>query len=136
MNPMRVCYSKPFIHQLYESKDMLALEGVIEAVGRDRQLPEQFWLSRRLHAWCGWSSNGIWQYYENIRREDFESLASALDRFGLHEVATRYRMGMEVFQQENGCHELDDWIDSHRSELELLAFQLIADHRHCLCDEQ
>ena len=41
-------YAKSHVDQLYEAKDMFALEGVIDVVGRDRQLPERFWLSKRL----------------------------------------------------------------------------------------
>ena len=39
---MVVRYAKSYIDQLYETKDLFALEGVIDVVGRDRQLPEQF----------------------------------------------------------------------------------------------
>lgn len=63
---MVVRYSKSYVDQLYEAKDLFALDGVINVVGRDRQLPEQFWLSQRLFAWCGWSRSGIRQYYEAI----------------------------------------------------------------------
>lgn len=131
---MQVRYARSYVDQLYEAKDMFALERVIDAVGRDRQLPEQFWLCRCLFFWCGSSRSGIWQYYEAIAQEDFETVASALERFGLHEVASRYRSGMERWRQPNGCDELDGWIDTHQDELESAAFQLIANDRHYLFD--
>ena len=128
-------YAKSYIDQLYEAKDMFTLEGVIDVVSRDRQLPEQFWLSKRLFAWCGWSRSGIWQYYEAISQEDFQAVASALERFGFGELAVRYRSGMESWKQTDGCDELDRWIDTHQAELESTAFQLIANDRHYLYDE-
>lgn len=133
---MLVRYARTYVDQLYEAKDMFALERVIDVVGRDRQLPEQFWLSRCLFAWCGWSVSGIWQYCEAVPREDFQAVASALERFGLREIALRYRSGMALWMLPNGCDELDDWIDAHRNEIEGVAFQLIANDRHCLCDER
>lgn len=132
---MLVRYAKSYIDRLYEAKDLSTLGNVFDVVGRDRQLPEQFWLSKRLFAWCGWSQSGIWQYYDAISREDFEAVASALERFGFPELAARYRSGMESRMQSDGCDELDRWIDTHRSELEGTAFQLIANDRHYLYDE-
>lgn len=132
---MVVRYAKSYVDQLYEAKDMFALESVIDVVCRGRQLPEQFWLSKRLFAWCGWSRSGIWQYYEAISHEDLQAVASALERFGLHQVAARYRSGMESWKQPDGCVELDRWIDAHQTELESTAFQLIANDRHYLYDE-
>ena len=132
---MAVRYAKSYVDQLYEAKDMFALDGVIDVVGRDRPLPEQFWLAKRVFAWCGWSRSGIWQYYEVISQEDFEVVASALERFGLRELAVRYRSGMESWQKPDGCDELDRWIDTHQAELESTAFQLIASDRHYLYDE-
>ena len=128
-------YAKSYIDQLYEAKDMSTLEGVIEVVGRDRQLPDQFWVSKRLFAWAGWSRSGIWQYYEAISREEFEAVASALERFRLPELAARYRSGMEIWRQQGGCDELDRWIDAHWAEIESAAFQLIANESHHLYDE-
>ena len=132
---MIVRYAKSYVDQLYDAKDMLALDGLIDVVCRDRQLPEQFWLTKRLLAWRGWSRSGIWQYYEAISQEDFEAVASALERFGLRGLAVRYRSGVERWQQPNGCDELDRWIDTHQAELESTAFQLIASDRHYLYDE-
>jgi hypothetical protein len=128
-------YAKSYVDQLYNTKDMFALEGVIDVVGRHRQLPEQFWLSRRLFAWCGWSGSGIRQYYEAISPEGFEAVASALERFGLRELALRYHSGMESSKQPDGCDELDRWIESHQAEIESAAFHLIANDRHYLYDE-
>jgi hypothetical protein len=58
-----------------------------------------------------------------------------LDRFGLGELAARYRSGMESWREPDGCDELDRWIDTHQSDLESTAFQLIANDRHYLYDE-
>jgi hypothetical protein len=132
---MVVRYAKSYVDQLYEAKDIFALDGVIDVVGRDRDLPEQFWLFKRLFAWCGWSRSGIWQYYEAFSPADFQAVASALERFGLRELAQRYRSGMESWQKTKGCDELDRWIDTHQAELQGAAFRLIANDRHYLYDE-
>jgi hypothetical protein len=133
---MMVRYAKSYIDQLYDAKDMFALEGVIDVINRDRQLPEQFWLSKRLFAWLGWSGSGIWQYYEAISREDFEAIASALELFGLGELAERYRSGMETWNELECCDELDRWMVAHMAEIESASFQLIASDRHYLYDER
>jgi hypothetical protein len=108
---------------------------VIEAIGRYRPLPEQFWLSARLIAWGAWSESGIWQYYEAISREDFEAIASGLHRVGLHELGAQYSSGMDSWQSKQDCDELDQWIDKHQTEIKRAAFQLIAKDRHYLYDE-
>ncbi len=125
-------FAKTYIDRLYEARDMFALAGVIDVVGREQNLPEQFWLSQRIWAWCGWSRSGIWQYYESISQKDFDAIAASLERFGLPELAARYRSGKEAWKEPGGCKGLDCWIDAHWSELESTAFQLIANDRHCL----
>lgn len=130
-----VRYAKSFIDRLYEAKDVFALDGIIAVVGQERQLPEQFWLFRRLLAWAGSTRSGIWQYYEAITEEDFESVASALERFGLIEIAGRFRSGMARWKAAKSCDELDVWVESHWSELEGVAFGLIANDRRFLYGE-
>ena len=129
---MAVRHAKSYIDRLYEAKDMFAIEGVIDLIARDRALPEQFWVSKRLFAWANWSWSGIWQYYEAISQQEFETLASALERFGLPEIAARYRSGMKTWKGPRGCEELNRWIDEHWDELQSAAFELIASDRHYL----
>lgn len=132
---MVVRYARLYIDQLYEAKDIFTLHGVISVVGRERKLPEQFSLFLRLWEWCCSTRSGIWQYYEGIPEDDFETTALALERFGLIELARRYRLGMRSWKESGGCDELDLWIDDHWPELEATAFRLIADSRDCLYDE-
>ena len=128
-------YAKSYVDRLYEAKDIFALHGVISVVGRHRDLPEQFSLFLRLWDWCCSTRSGIWQYYEGVSADEFESLAGALERFGLHELSKRYRSGMSTWKEPEGCGELDRWIENHWPELEATAFRLIADSRECLYDE-
>jgi len=125
-------YAKSYVDQLYEAKDVFALHGVISVVGRERDLPEQFSLFLRLWDWCCSTRSGIWQYYECLAADEFESFAGALERFGLQELAERYRSGMNTWREPEGCGELDHWIDENWSELEATAFQLIAGSRDSL----
>jgi hypothetical protein len=122
-------YAKSFVDELYDRRDIFALDSVIEVIERNRKLPEQFWLFRRLLAWGSWSRSGIWQYYEAISQEDFAAVASALERFRLVEFADRYRSGMATWKPPNYCDDLDRWIDLHWSELENTVFQLIHNDR-------
>ena len=108
---------------------------MIGVVGKHRQLPEQFSLFLRLWNWRCSTRSGIWQYYEGVPAAEFESMAGALERFGLHELADRYRSGMTTWKEPQCCRELDRWIDDHDRELEATTFQLIADFRACLYDE-
>jgi hypothetical protein len=131
-------YAKSYIDRLYEAKDIFTLHGVISVVSKECELPEQFSLFLRLWDWCCSTRSGIWQYYECLSAGDasqFESLAGALERFGLSELAERYRFGMNTWQEPGRCEQLDRWIDAHWSELETTAFRLIADSRDCLYDE-
>jgi hypothetical protein len=128
-------YAKSYIDRLYQAKDVFALHGVACVVGKHRELPEQFSLFLRLWEWCCSTRSGSWQYYEGISARDFETTAQALERFGLRELAERYRSGMSTWKEPRRCGDLDRWIDSHWRELEATAFRLIADDRNCLYDE-
>ena len=90
-------YAKSYVDRLYQTKDIFALHSVISVVGRHRDLPEQFSLFLRLWDWCCSTRSGIWQYYEGVSADEFESLAGALERFGLHELSKRYRSGMSTW---------------------------------------
>ena len=81
---------------------------------------------------CCSTRYGTWHYYEHIAADDFEATARALERFGLRELADRYRWGMSTWNEPERCGEFDDWIESRWSELETMAFRLIADSRDCL----
>jgi hypothetical protein len=128
-------YAKSYVDRLYETKDIFALHGVISVVGRECDLPKQFSLFLRIWDWCCSTRSGIWQYYECLSTDKFESLAQAMEQFGLQELAERYRSGMNTWREPEKCAELDSWIDGHWSELEVAAFQLIADGRDYLYDE-
>ena len=132
---MVVRYAKSYVDRLYDTKDIFALHGVISVVSRDRALPVQFSLFLRLWDWCCSTRSGIWQYYEGVPTHEFETMAAALERFGLGELAEKYRWGMTTWRDPDGCGELDRWIDSHWDELEATAFSLIEDSRDCLYDE-
>jgi hypothetical protein len=125
-------YAKSYIDRLYDTKDIFALHNVIGVVGKHRDLPEQFSLFLRLWNWRCSTRSGIWQYYEGVPKAEFESLAGALDRFGLRELAERYRSGMTTWEEPQSCGELDRWLDDHEREIEATVFGLIADHRDCL----
>ena len=128
-------YAKSYIDQLYEARDITMLHGVVSVVGKQRQLPEEFSIFLRLWDWCCSTRSGIWQYYECLAAGDaseFKSLAEGLDRFGLSDVAARFRPGMTTWQEPNRCDELDAWIDSHWKELEAKTFQLISANREFL----
>jgi len=132
---MIVHYAKSYIDALYESKDIVALHGVIDVVCNNRELPEQFWLFRRLRTWYCSGRSGIWQYYESVPADELEKIARTIEGFGLIEAAEKYRFGMKNWKAKGRCIELDRWIDNHWHELENMVFGLIAKNRDCLYDE-
>lgn len=132
---MVVRYAKSYVDRLYEAKELFTLYTVVEVVGRHRELPEEFSLFLRLWNWCCMTRSGIWQYYEGVPRDEFESMAGALERFGLRDLAQRYRSGMTTWKEPDSCRELDAWINGHWKELETAAFGLIARYRDCLYGE-
>lgn len=131
-------YAKSYIDRVYEAKDLGELYGLIEVVSRNRELPEQFWLFQRLHEWLGlWFRSGVWQHYECISESEVEKTARTMERFGLNELAEKYRSGLTTWDEAAGqCKELDNWISEHEKELDYIAFDLIAQNRDYLYDEK
>ena len=135
---MRVRYAKSYIDQLYENRDVCMLRAVVNVIARQSQLPEQFSVFAGLWDWACSARSGIYQYYECMEHRDiieFESLAGGLERFGFHEIANRYRSGKDTWRVDL-YDELDHWIGAHISELKSAAFDLIAESRACLYDDE
>ena len=127
-------YSKSYIDQLYEAKNVCMLRNVVGVIQSQHSLPEQFSVFAGLWDWVCSARSGIYQYYECMEHRDiseFESLASGLAKFGFSEIADRYRSGMATWREDE-CDELDHWIGDHMSDLENAAFHLIAESRVCL----
>src|SRR5436853_677958 len=118
---MAVRYAQSYIDRLYEMRDIFTLHWVISVVSRDHELPQQFWLFIQLWNWACATRSGVWQYYESISAEEFQRIAQALDRFGLPELAERYRGGMKSWKDPERCLDLDRWIEHHWNKLETAA---------------
>jgi hypothetical protein len=96
-------YAQSFVNGLYESKDVVGLYQVIGVVAQRRQLPEQFWLFRQLLAWASSTRSGVWQYYEAISKQNFDAVASSLQKFGLVDWAERYRREWRLQNRQNAA---------------------------------
>ena len=125
-------YADSYIDKLFTERDMLGLYQVIIAIEQDRALPVEFWLFCRLLEWSGSTRSGIWQYYEGLPDEQFERISRDLDRFGLAEIADKYRSGRDLWNKPDRADSLDEWVDAHEQQIELAAFDLIFGHRDFL----
>ena len=129
---MAVQYAKTYIDRAFVGQDLPSLYNVICALEPERDLPEPLTLFLRLWEWIGSTRSGVWQYYENIRMADFNEISSMMDRNELTQIASRYRAGMDCWDEPRYCDDLDSWIDTNETMLEEAAFGLIEPHRESL----
>src|SRR5262245_54663900 len=130
--PMR--FANSYVDRLFAERDFEAIHHLISVVSRDRSLPEEFWLFCRVFEWAP-SRSGVWQYYEGLPDAEFERISQALDRFGLTEIAERFRGGKRTWDGPNQAADLDDSLEAHASEIHSAVFDLIAPRKDCLRDE-
>jgi hypothetical protein len=123
---MAVRFARSYVDRLFAERDIMEIHHLISVVGRDRKLPEAFWLFCCLIEWAGSTRSGVWQYYEPLSDETFEQISQALDRHGLFEIAERYRFGRTAWDGPDRAASLDRWIDEHAEQIERTAFDLIS----------
>ena len=121
---MAVRYSAGYIDRIFAEQDLLSIHQTIEVVAQTRLLPEEFWLFCRIYEWAP-SRSGVWQYYESLPNAKFERVSAALDRFGLHSIAERYRSGKDAWQDEDTMRTLDSWLDANAEGIHASLFALI-----------
>jgi len=49
---MKVRFADSYVDQIFADRDLVILYLVIEAIGQDRPLPEEFCLFRRIYEWA------------------------------------------------------------------------------------
>src|SRR5271166_437754 len=131
---MAVRFANSYVDRLFAEKDLFALHHLISVVGRDRSLPEEFWLFCRVYEWAP-SRSGVWQYYECLPDAEFGRISQALDRFGLVEIAEKYRVGKTTWNGPDQAAELDEWLGMHAQQIYAAVFDLIAPRKDCLKDQ-
>jgi hypothetical protein len=117
-------YSARYIDKIFAEKDLPIIYQTIEVISQTRQLPEEFWLFCRIYEWAP-SRSGVWQYYESLQDPTFEGVSAALERYGLHAVAQRYRSGKDAWQDEDKMRALDSWLDANAAGIHASVFALI-----------
>ncbi len=134
---MEVRFSKTYIERLFHSGDVHELCSIIDTMSKLRALPEKLWLAQRLYAWSCWSEYGISQYYEAISQEDYITISETLTRYGLDELADRYRSGMEIKTGTNDKlhRDLNNWLEDHYNEIRAICLNLISNDIHSLGSE-
>ena len=130
---MSALIAKPYIDRLFAEKNLGEIYWAISIVGKDRELPEEFWLFSRIYEWAP-ARSGVWQYYEGLSDEQFKRVSDDLDRFGLTEIAEQYRLGKRTWDGPTRAAQLDRWLDSHADEIHDAVFRLIAAKREHLTD--
>jgi hypothetical protein len=115
---MSVAYAPVFIDELFTRRNLVGLHTLICVRSRARKMPDACELFRRVLEWSGSARSGVWQYYENLKEEDFSEVCRLLSSFGMIDVLVRYREGREVWQNDEATAALDRWIDGHEKEIE------------------
>jgi hypothetical protein len=131
---MAVRFANSYVDRLFAERDFVSIHHLISVVGRDRSLPEEFWLFCRVFEWAP-SRSGVWQYYEGLPDPEFERISQALDRFGLAEIAEKYRVGKRTWDGPDKAADLDEWLETNAREIHAAVFDLIAPRKDCLRDE-
>ena len=131
---MSVRFANSYVDRLFEQRDLDGLYHLISVVDKDKSLPEEFWLFCRVFEWAP-ARSGVWQYYEGLPEEKFERICRDLDRFGLIEVAEKYRLGKSTWNGPDRAASLDTWLETHAPEIHDSVFQLIVARKNCLKDE-
>ena len=93
---MRVSFANSYIDRLFTEKDMPGLYDLITVMGRDKALPDEFWLFCEILSWSAFERCGVYQYYETVPRDKFEKISRTLDQFGLADLAEKYRYRMDI----------------------------------------
>ncbi|HWB59656.1 MAG TPA: hypothetical protein VG733_09190 [Chthoniobacteraceae bacterium] len=132
---MTVKFADSYIDRLFAEKDIPLLHQMVSAVSKERPLPDEFWLFRRLVEWSGSSKSGVWQFYEGIDEPEYEQIAHALPWFDLHEIAEQFRGGKNSSLAPDRGATLGQWIDAHEQEIHAAAFNLILPYKDLLRSE-
>lgn len=127
-------FATSYIDRLFAERDLNAIHHLISVVGNQRSLPEEFWLFCRIYEWAP-SRSGVWQYYEGLPEAEFERISQALDRFGLTEIAEKYRLGKTTWNGPDQAADLDEWLDTNTQQIHSDVFNLIAPRKNCLIYE-
>src|SRR3954469_1883982 len=127
-------FAHSYVDRIFDERDFDAIHQLISVVGRDRSLPEEFWLFCRVFEWAP-SRSGVWQYYEGLRETEFERIHQALERFGLVRIAEQYRAGKRACSGADQGADLDEWLEAHAPEIHAAVFALIAPQKDSLKDE-
>jgi len=131
---MSVRFASSYIDRVFAEKDLGKLYHLIDVVGKARPLPEEFWLFCRVYEWAP-ARSGVWQYYESLPEEKFERMSRALERFGLAEVAEKYRLGKCTWNGPDRAASLDAWLETHANRIHDAVFRLVAAQKDSLRDE-
>lgn len=126
--------SKSYVDRLFSEKNLGEIYWAIGVVGNERPLPEAFWLFARIYEWAP-SRSGVWQYYEGLSNEQYQRVHDDLIRFGLAEIAARYRLGRDSCDDPTQATEVDRWLDRNAEEIHNTVFELIVEQKDCLTSE-
>lgn len=129
--PMAAHFANSYVDRLFEERDFFALHHLISVLGVERKLPDEFWLFCSIYEWAP-ARSGVWQYYEGLPDEKFDRISQALDRFGLDEIAEKYRHGKRTWNGPMLASDLDAWLEANQHQIHDAVFNLIASQKDCL----
>lgn len=131
MNSTLVRYSDDYIDRLFEEKDHLGVYQVISVLGKQMELPEEFWLFNQVYPLVPYRG-GVWQHFEGLQSAEKEKLEASMRRFGLDELADRHHKGSLEWEDETKMKELDDWMDEVYPKIHEHIFGLITSKKNIL----
>ncbi len=131
---MPVRFANSYVDRLFAERDLDGLYHMISIIEKERSLPEEFWLFCRIYEWAP-ARSGVWQHYEGLSEERYQQMLGALERFGLAEIAEKYRLGRATWNGPDRAAALDAWLDFHAQEIHDAALRLLAARKHSLKNE-
>ena len=127
-------FANSYVDQIFAERDLGAIYHLISVIDEQRPLPEEFWLFSRVYAWAP-ARSGIWQYYENLSEKSFQQMSQTLRRFGLVEIAEKYELGWKTWDGSSRAAALDNWLNTHASQIHDAVFALVLERKDCLKHE-
>ena len=129
---MTIPLAKTYVDKLFAERNFGDIYWAISVIEPHWDLPEEFWLFARIYEWA--PNRGGWQYYEGLSPEKFTRISEGMVRFGLSELAEKYRRGYETWDGPTRATEIFGWLDDHADEIHNEIFELIAPKKDCLAE--
>ena len=122
---MRPRYSFEYLDRTYGGQSVFDLWSLLTTLEQHVAIPERSWLFCRLVEWMSSTRSGVWTYYEATTETLQTEISGAIRRYPeLHAISEYYDRGMRTWRSEQEIGQVDQWLDSHESQLHAIIMQV------------